>query len=699
MASGGLGIGSFMTGFATMDKMVTDKQDRERKRSYDEEDRALAKEDRERRIRLQDEDRSLAREDRSRRMANEDENTAFQREQRDQQRKAWQDDASVKGAYNQAATDATAKRNADIEKSIQPIEAQGPTLDGKGLPAWQVGDKTFTDQAQAKTAAQDSVKPFLDYYVKEGTPKVTEAYIRAGQPEKAKAYGEWVKNEQVQKGMESWAKAMQSAQMDDADGFAKHTMEAYNNSGYFDDGLKGKAKLRKDDKGKTVGVDLEFTDASGKTVTQSFDGMESLYRFGTMFLSPEQVFKFGMNQLEATDKTRSELAKEQRSEQRDQNKLLFEHMLKQAEAQGPGGVEQFRKRIESATRTLMANDPTFFKLPDQEKTSRAVALIREQEAAAQKEVAQRQTPSASTILPQAMPPAVQAPSLWMPGRPQQQDALAKSRAKLPQVDFLAQGATGRTQPTASSPPIWMPGGISPEAGTTAIPPRAKLPEADEPGVAGKARDIALLGSAGAYGALGDTAYGAGVASRIIARNTSAPLVEAATGTEYRPANLMEGVASALHGMGERTRGGVSEYTRRAIANSTPEGDLLKPSTWTLGKNPSFYGYVALAADALGSMLPTVVASVATGGSATAGAVVGGLQGGGGAAREAVRVIDEMANTPAGDTSSASKLAEESAYYRQLRDAGYGHLQAVRLTKAATRKVMDAIEEMPVEPEE
>ncbi|MCG5235302.1 hypothetical protein [Xanthobacter oligotrophicus] len=236
-------------------------------------------------------------------------------------------------------------------------------------------------------------------------------------------------------------------------------------------------------------------------------------------------------------------------------------------------------------------------------------------------------------------------------------------------------------------------------GREAAPSREKLPEADEPGAAGKARDLALLGSAGVYGALGDTAHGAGVASRIIARNTSAPLVEAATGTEYRPANLMEGVASALHGMGERTRGGVSEYTKRAIANSTPEGDLLKPSTWTLGKNPSFYGYVALAADALGSMLPTVVASVATGGSATAGAVVGGLQGGGGAAREAVRVIDEMANTPASGASSASKLADESAYYRQLRDAGYGHIQAVRLTKAAARKVMDAIEEMPVEPEE
>ncbi|MFG1350119.1 hypothetical protein [Xanthobacter autotrophicus] len=681
MASGGLGIGSFMTGFATMDKMMTSKEDRERKRRYE------------------DEDRTIAAEDRTRRRASEDESIGFQREQRDRQRQEWKSADTIKGAYDQAATDATAKRNADIGKSIQPIEAQGPTMDGKGLPAWQVGDKTFTDQAQAKTAAQDGVKPFLDYYVKEGTPKVTEAYIRAGQPEKAKAYQEWVKNEQVQKGMESWVHGMQAAQMGDADGFAKHISDAYNAPGYFDDGMKAKATIRKDQSGRAIGADIEFTTPDGKVTKQSFDGMESLYRYGMMVMSPEQVFKFGMSQLEATDKARTEIAKENRSEQRDQNKLLFEHMLKQAEAQGPGGVEQFRKRIESATRTLMANDPTFFRLPDQEKTSRAVALIREQEAAAQKEVAQRQAPSASTILPQAMPPAVQAPSLWMPGRPQQQDALAKSRAKLPQVDFLAQGATGRTQPTASSPPIWMPGGISPEAGTTAIPPRAKLPEADEPGVAGKARDIALLGSAGVYGALGDTAHGAGVASKIIARNASAPLVEAATGTAYRPANLMEGVASTLHGMGERTRGGVSEYTKRAIANSTPEGDLLKPSTWTLGKNPSFYGYVALASDVLGSVVPTVVASMATGGSATAGAVVGGLQGGGGAAREAVRVIDEMASTPAGGASGSSKLAEESAYYRQLRDAGYGHLQAVRLTKAAARKVMDAIEDMPTEPEE
>ncbi|MDI4655556.1 hypothetical protein [Xanthobacter autotrophicus] len=340
-----------MSGFATMDKMVTDKAERARRRA------------------LEDEDRTIAAEDRARRRASEDENIGFQREQRDQQRKAWQDDANVKGAYGQAATDATMKRNADIEKSIQPIEAQGPTTDGRGLPAWQVGDKTFTDQTQAKAAAQDGVKPFLDYYVKEGTPKVTEAYIRAGQPEKAKAYQEWVKNEQVQKGMESWARAMQSAQMGDAEGFAKHTMEAYNNSGYFDDGLKGKANLRKDDKGKTVGVDLEFTDASGKVAKQSFDGMESLYRFGTMFLSPEQVFKFGMSQLEATDKARADIAKEQRGLQADLTKEKYKSDLKRQEEgagvnpyasgkfnEGQGKAAAFSDRMAEAEAVISANE-------------------------------------------------------------------------------------------------------------------------------------------------------------------------------------------------------------------------------------------------------------------------------------------------------------------------------------------------------
>lgn len=351
MVSGGLGISSFMSGFATMDKMVTDKAERARRRA------------------LEDEDRSLSKEDRARRIAADEENISFQREQRDRQRQAWQDDANVRGAYNQAATDATAKRNADIEKSILPIEAQGPTMDGKGLPAWQVGDKTFTDQAQAKTAAQDGVKPFLDYYVEKGTPKVTEAYIRAGQPEKAKAYQEWVKNEQVQKGMQSWVRGMQAAQMGDADGFAKHISDAYNAPGYFDDGMKAKATIRKDDKGNAIGADIEFTTPDGKVTKQSFDGMESLYRYGMMVMSPEQVFKFGMNQLEATDKARADIAKEQRGLQVDLTKEKYKSDLKRQEEgaglnpyasgkfnEGQGKAAAFADRMAEAEAVISQNE-------------------------------------------------------------------------------------------------------------------------------------------------------------------------------------------------------------------------------------------------------------------------------------------------------------------------------------------------------
>ena len=190
-------------------------------------------EDRDRHRALEDKVGPLAKEDRQRRIAAEGQNQAFTNEQRDRQREDWQRDDAIKGAYSQAADQANATRNADVEGAIQPIEAQGQMPDGKGLPAFKVGDATFTDKGQARAAAEKDVKPFMDYYTAKSAPLVTQAYMRAGQPEKAQAYNKRLKTGGVQKGMESWAKALQAASRDDPDGFAKHITAAYNQQGYF----------------------------------------------------------------------------------------------------------------------------------------------------------------------------------------------------------------------------------------------------------------------------------------------------------------------------------------------------------------------------------------------------------------------------------------------------------------------------------
>jgi hypothetical protein len=108
--------------------------------------------------------------------------------------------------------------------------------------------------------------------------------------------------------------------------------------------------------------------------------------------------------------------------------------------------------------------------------------------------------------------------------------------------------------------------------------------------------------------------------------------------------------------------------------------------------PCLRGYAALGADLFGSMLPMVATTAISGGSAVAGAMVGGLQGGGNAARNARDLIDEMARTPANPTkyTDETKIERQSAYYRELIASGKTPSQALAITKNAAERYVGAL---------
>lgn len=471
-----LGIGSFMRGLQGGMEFRAGVEDRDRRRALEDEDRSLAREDRARRIQLQDEDRSfvredrsLAKEDRQRRIAAENQSQAFTKEQRDRQRQDWQRDDAIKGAYSQAADQANATRNADVEGAIQPIEAQGPTPEGKGLPAFKVGDATFTDKGQARAAAEKDVKPFMDYYTAKSAPLVTEAYMRAGQPEKAQAYNNWLKTEGVQKGMESWAKALQAASRDDPDGFAKHITAAYNQQGYFEDGRTTTAKLRKDKDGNTVGMDLEFEDkATGKKWTRSLDGREDIYRMGVELMAPEQVFKFGLQQVEAADKARSEIAKDKRTEARETGKMLLEAALKEAAQQGPLGMVEFRKRLDSTMKSLLANDFTYARLSDDEKVAKAVQVLRAQDRGVA--AAGYGGGAGSSPVPPTVGSAARSIPIW---RPTTEEEAAPS-APQPSAQPASSTSVTEPPPAPADDEARLPAGASPASAPPAREPTVSL---------------------------------------------------------------------------------------------------------------------------------------------------------------------------------------------------------------------------------
>jgi N12 class adenine-specific DNA methylase len=202
---------------------------------------------------------------------------------------------------------------------------------------------------------------------------------------------------------------------------------------------------------------------------------------------------------------------------------------------------------------------------------------------------------------------------------------------------------------------------------------------NEPGLAG---DIARMGIGGVYKGIGQIIEGAGKIPQIVGDYTTTPLVNTLFGTDYRTGNLLQKPGEAVKGYGESIQKGISQETAQAIKESTPDGNLLEPSTWTFGKAPSVRGYMALGADVLGSFVPVVAASVATAGQSTlvqlgTTGTVGGMQGGGAASQEAREAINEMAEK--------GTIEQESAYYRELLAAGNTPEQALAKTRDAAER--------------
>lgn len=145
------------------------------------------------------------------------------------------------------------------------------------------------------------------------------------------------------------------------------------------------------------------------------------------------------------------------------------------------------------------------------------------------------------------------------------------------------------------------------------------------------------------------------------------------GTDFYEGNKNEVPAEWVKKYGESIKSGVSQATKDAIEGSNPSGDILKPSTWSFGENPSALGLVALGADVFGAMLPVVAAGATTGG---LGAIItGGAQGAGGAEDRAVQVIEDLAKTP-------GALEKQSAYFREQVASGKTRAEAIKATKDA-----------------
>lgn len=168
--------------------------------------------------------------------------------------------------------------------------------------------------ADAKANTDGQLDNVMNYYMQNTAPKLQQHWMATGDVTKAEAFGKWIKDANVQQGMRYSAGMMRAAMTGDADAFAKNMVSAYNQPGYFDDGMEAtSAKVLRDDKGNASGMEVVLKNQStGEETTHTFNSMEDVYKMAQSFGSPEQVFNAGMAQLKAAQDTRVQMAKEGR---------------------------------------------------------------------------------------------------------------------------------------------------------------------------------------------------------------------------------------------------------------------------------------------------------------------------------------------------------------------------------------------------
>ena len=159
---------------------------------------------------------------------------------------------------------------------------------------------------QADIDAGKDPKPLMDYYATNVVPKVRDAYLEIGDMQAAQGWDNWIQQRESQQGMKHWASSVMHYQMGNVEGFMDNLMKAYNTSGYYDDGFEAVGYELIGNKENPEAIEIEFKTPDGKTQKQRFSDSADVYRLGAMALSPESVYKTGLEYIRTQDKLRAD---------------------------------------------------------------------------------------------------------------------------------------------------------------------------------------------------------------------------------------------------------------------------------------------------------------------------------------------------------------------------------------------------------
>ena len=263
-------------------------------------------------------------------------------------------DGLMKGGTFAAGIKQQDQRNKLVDRQIKDLEDERTNKQ----TVRDISSAGVQDANKNTDGAMDNV---MNYYMQNTVPKIQQQYLANGDVQKADAFGKWVNDSNVQQGMRYGAGMIRSAQQNDPQGVMDNMVKLYNQPGYFEDGKSAvDAKIVNGEDGKPSGMAITLRDnKTGKDETHTFNSMKDVYDLAMQFGQPDQVFKYGMEQVAAGQKIQAETAKEERDWQRtltgkqiDQNNKMEvdnnQSQLRQAEARNPGS----NKKVADATATI-----------------------------------------------------------------------------------------------------------------------------------------------------------------------------------------------------------------------------------------------------------------------------------------------------------------------------------------------------------
>jgi hypothetical protein len=202
-----------------------------------------------------------------------------------------------------------------------------PAATGKRFMVNGVG---FDSQDEARKYAEKQAPTLTEFMRKTMVPRMQEAYIAQGDPEKAAAWGKWADDAEHEAHAKLWAQTYQAAQAGDIDKAAQGIIKMYKN---YDDGVSLVSSEKvKDKDGNITGFNVKLkTDATGETRSQFID-KRALTEMGLAALSPVQMFEQVYKRQQAADQLGAKAAIDAQNDARTFNRQVAIEGMKEDRA-------------------------------------------------------------------------------------------------------------------------------------------------------------------------------------------------------------------------------------------------------------------------------------------------------------------------------------------------------------------------------